>query len=356
MQNIGDSSSSWGTVFVSYRRADHDFVQPLVEQLRETLAIGDLFFDRESVQPGNRWLEAITECISKEAVVMLAAIGDHWLGEGNRRSDEGRRLDDSNDMVRREIELGLQSQTTLIPVLLGSAVSWTEPGGTLPRLPESIADLWSREIAMVRPQTFEDDLGRLCGSFVGTVVESRMGTLESLSLGKLGSAPFKRQQNITATASLAVRQLPTSSAALRSWGICELHRRNYQAARACLGRALQDDDSAAIRYYLSIAGIGGRRIADLPEWEIFRILDLLEPDGIPITHEAHHRALAAAVKLDYFTSRGRNAPGLDADINILESRPADAAEIRELLRLVPVSDSFIREQFGLLTTRRIVRS
>lgn len=333
-------------VFVSYRRADKPLVEPVVERLSNAVSIGDLFYDRQSIQPGDVWRHSIDEAIL-EAAVMLVAIGDYWLGEGYSR------LDAADDMVRREIELGLVQCELVIPVLLGSATDWYDANGRSkkrrPELPSTIAALWERQMAVVRPPSLDADVEKLCGRFVDTVVKSRMSRLESLSLAEVASSSETGERNLRDTAILAARRRPNDDAALRSAGICELRHRNYPAARELLGRALHIRDCPRNRYYFAIAGLGGRRPYDLHEQEIYRILDLLEPDGASIGSEVHYRALTAVVKLDYFGGHGRGLQGAEEDVAVVLSSPGDRTEVDEMLTLVPTADPSVRD---MLTGRR----
>jgi hypothetical protein len=70
---------------------------------------------------------------------MLVVIGTHWL---SITDDNGRRrLDDSEDFVRREIEAALQSGIRVIPVLVDGATM--PPSDQLPRA-------WSSSAAVKR--------------------------------------------------------------------------------------------------------------------------------------------------------------------------------------------------------------
>jgi hypothetical protein len=323
-------------VFISYRRDDLPLVEPVVKRVTEALPIGDLFFDGASIEFGEYWRHTITTSLRETAAVMLVAIGDSWLGPGPRGS---KRLKETDDMVREEIELGLANCELVVPVLLGDVAT---AGMQLPTLPPSIAGLWDRQVAPVRTQSFDTDVEKLFSRFVDRVVMGRMSKLETLSLANLAVSSDTQERDLHATALVAARHRPTDPIALQSAGICELRHRNYQVARELLQRALQLRDHPRTRYYLAIAAVGGRRPFDLPEWEVFRILNLLEPDGVPIGPEAHYRALSILLKLDYFRSHGRIPPNVDDDIESFQSLSRDEREVDEILRLVPTADRSVR--------------
>jgi len=84
------------------------------------------------------------------ADLMLAVIGPNWLEARDQYAR--RRIDQSDDWVRQEIELALAGDKVLIPVIFGQS-------RMLPReaLPESIADLADRRGVLVRDE-FPNDL------------------------------------------------------------------------------------------------------------------------------------------------------------------------------------------------------
>jgi len=84
----------------------------------------------------------------------LGSVGEKWLSISNK--DGGRRLDDDNDPVRREIEAAIQYQKRIIPIVT--------PGVELPpkaELPESMGALVRHNRVVLDHETFEADVDRL---------------------------------------------------------------------------------------------------------------------------------------------------------------------------------------------------
>jgi pterin-4a-carbinolamine dehydratase len=98
---------------------------------------------------GVAWPQEISDRCSA-ADIVLAVIGPNWLEA--RDEYARRRIDQPDDWVRQEIELALDENKTLIPIIFGRV-------DMLPReaLPESIADLAERRGVTVR-DGFPDDL------------------------------------------------------------------------------------------------------------------------------------------------------------------------------------------------------
>jgi hypothetical protein len=127
--------------FVSYRRADANDTQRLVE------AIGSerVFIDRENIKPGAKWPERLVRAL-REAVAVLVVIGKKWM-------EDIERLADKDDWVRREIQLGMKAGKPVLPVLIG--------GATMPNrraLPPSIAGITERQAHVIRRASWETDV------------------------------------------------------------------------------------------------------------------------------------------------------------------------------------------------------
>ena len=99
-----------------------------------------------------------TEFIQKivgKCDAFLAIIGDEWLAAADQAG--GRRLDNSADNVRIEIESALARKIPLIPVLVRGAEMPTAEA-----LPESLRKLATRNAIRVRPNPdFRPDMTRL---------------------------------------------------------------------------------------------------------------------------------------------------------------------------------------------------
>ena len=143
-------------LFISYRRQDAAFPAGwLYEQLAGHFGHPRVFKDVDSIQPGEDFLEVITEMVTSSDAV-LVVIGPSWLVNMDRRS--GRRIDATDDVVRIEIEIALRHGITIIPVLvLGAAMP--KPSD----LPPSIAALGRRNAIEITPNHFARDVRRLIG-------------------------------------------------------------------------------------------------------------------------------------------------------------------------------------------------
>src|SRR5262245_11257575 len=130
-----------GGVFLSYRRDDaQGWAGRLCDSIKRSFGDAPLFFDRESIRPGDDFAQAIDGAVGSCAT-LLALIGGRWLEA--RDAAGRRRLDDPHDFVRLEIAAALRREIRVIPVLLG--------GAAIPR-PEALpADLQ----ALARKQSHE---------------------------------------------------------------------------------------------------------------------------------------------------------------------------------------------------------
>lgn len=121
-------------VFICYRRLGTGPQSGrLFDHLARTYTNDGVFMDVDDISGGKKWHAEVTRALA-QAKVMLAMIGPGWMTEVG---DSGElRLFEPQDQVRREIELALDLDVTIIPVLVDGAV--------MPRqsdLPESIRAL-----------------------------------------------------------------------------------------------------------------------------------------------------------------------------------------------------------------------
>ena len=105
------------SIFISYRRTDTpDAAGVLYDALASNYGEPNVFMDVE-LQPGTRYAEVIMERV-QSSDVLIALIGPNWLTASD---EDGRRLDDPDDLLRREITAALERGATVIPVLAGNA-------------------------------------------------------------------------------------------------------------------------------------------------------------------------------------------------------------------------------------------
>jgi TIR domain len=121
-------------IFMSYRRSDGiSYLLPIIKRrLEQRFGDGSAFFDVDDIPLGIDFREHINSHLDK-ATLVLAFIGDSWLGE---EPNGVRRIDDDSDFVRIEIEISLAKKIPLIPVFTNNATN-----KILSKLPVSIEPL-----------------------------------------------------------------------------------------------------------------------------------------------------------------------------------------------------------------------
>lgn len=133
------------TVFVSYRRQAEGLALGLVHELKDShyARKWSFFIDQLTIPPGAEWERYISDHLTS-SWVMLLVISPGW--------NEGARLDDPDNFVRREIELARERTVPVIPVLLDGAVL---PAAS--ELPESLR--WLSAVPAL--ETFNQQLRRV---------------------------------------------------------------------------------------------------------------------------------------------------------------------------------------------------
>jgi len=140
-------------VFISYRRDDQaGFAGRLADVLVSTFGADNVFRDIEDIHPGEDFVVAIEKQLAA-VDVMLVMIGPAWLTASRNGT---RRLDEPDDFVRREIEAGLKSGKTVLPVLVGGAAMPAEKD-----LPPAIVALARRQSFILSDSGWTSDVARL---------------------------------------------------------------------------------------------------------------------------------------------------------------------------------------------------
>ncbi|MGH9275345.1 MAG: toll/interleukin-1 receptor domain-containing protein [Acidimicrobiales bacterium] len=148
-------------IFISYRRSDDPgSVGRVRDRLRDAYGEDAIFRDIEGIPKGTRFAEVIDKELEL-CTDLLVVIGPHWLDATD--SAGARRLDNPDDWVRNEIEVGLaRNDLQVVPVLVG--------GATLPRadqLPESIRPLLEWNASFLKEDSFDFDFDILVRSLGG---------------------------------------------------------------------------------------------------------------------------------------------------------------------------------------------
>lgn len=139
-------------VFISYRRDDAiSEAGRIADALIQALGRDSVFADTFSIEPGQVWAQRIEDAL-RVATVIVVVIGQEWL----KISDEWgqRRIDQSDDWVRKELELALTSRIKVLPVLVNGAK--LPPRRDL--MPPTISGLLDMQAVDIRPQYWNHDI------------------------------------------------------------------------------------------------------------------------------------------------------------------------------------------------------
>ena len=141
-------------VFISYRREDSaGYAGRLFDRLVARLGRDHVFRDIEDIAPGDDFVDSIRQLLTT-CDVLLVIIGPRWLTATDQQGRK--RLEDSKDLVRAEIEQGLERKIRIIPVLL--------PGTSMPSendLPAVLAPIAQFNAMEIRESSFEHDVEKL---------------------------------------------------------------------------------------------------------------------------------------------------------------------------------------------------
>jgi hypothetical protein len=155
-----------GQIFISYRREESRW---LAGRLRDRLSARfdrkKIFMDIDAIALGDDFVKAIEKTVA-ECDVLIAVIGAHWLI--SKDEQDRRRIDNSEDFVRREISTALRREICVIPVLVD--------GASMPRstdLPDDLKPLVRRMALQVTDTGFDDDCRRLVAA-IEEVLEKAM--------------------------------------------------------------------------------------------------------------------------------------------------------------------------------------
>lgn len=129
--------------------------------------------DTSSIQPGAKWPSRISSAL-ESARVVLVIIGPEWI----RVSDEwgGRRIDEDDDWVRREIEQALSEDKEIIPVLVSEALVPPKH-----KLPESISALFDRQAIEIRTSYWDHDI---------KLLQSRLESVAGTPVAREPAGPY----------------------------------------------------------------------------------------------------------------------------------------------------------------------
>lgn len=137
-------------IFISYRRGDtRDVAQRMFERISKQFW-KSVFCDVDGVKIGDNFSESLLKA-AETCDVMLVVIGPEWFG---KNSDGSRRIDDPNDWVFREVNIALERNIPVVPVLIYPARQPMEED-----LPLSLKELAFREsITVYNDKQFESSV------------------------------------------------------------------------------------------------------------------------------------------------------------------------------------------------------
>jgi hypothetical protein len=106
-------------VLISYRRDDSGHAAERVfERLQDRTENINAIMDVFSIPTAINYESFLLEFIEERADVVLAFIGDRWL---TANENGKRRIDEPEDLLRRELIFSLKKRIPIIPVLVGRA-------------------------------------------------------------------------------------------------------------------------------------------------------------------------------------------------------------------------------------------
>lgn len=161
---IDNAIRTMSQIFISYRRDDaRGWAPGLHGVIARHFGSGNVFDDRRTIQGGDDWFAVIADSIgAADAVVVL--IGPDWIGPDGGRATN--RLSESTDVVRREIELALDADRWIVPVLLDARQA---PAAA--EIPASLQSLLALHMVPVRPDIFDEDAERLLALLISRLRE-----------------------------------------------------------------------------------------------------------------------------------------------------------------------------------------
>jgi hypothetical protein len=143
-----------GSIFISYRRDDAaGEAGRLCDHLTRRFGSHAVFMDIDTIMPGTDFVVELDRALKSTAVVIVV-IGRKWLTVTN--PDGSRRIDESTDFVRREIETAFQRGTRVIPLLVQGAAM-----PSVADLPAALAPLATRQASAIQHEEFSADAQRL---------------------------------------------------------------------------------------------------------------------------------------------------------------------------------------------------
>lgn len=143
-----------GGIFISYRRDDAEgHAGRLYDALVQRFGKQAVFLDVDGIQPGADFWDVIERTV-RSCDIVLPLIGSRWLDAKDAAGQ--RRLDNKDDVLRRELECALTHGVTTIPLLVHGA-QMPSPA----TLPPSLAPLTALNGFEIRHTRWDSDVALL---------------------------------------------------------------------------------------------------------------------------------------------------------------------------------------------------
>jgi sugar lactone lactonase YvrE len=151
MTDLVDGTLGGLRVFVSYRRQDTPgYAGRLYDRLVRRLGPAGVFMDIDDIDPGTDFADVIHAALA-DCDVLLALIGPNWSTSTDL--DGHRRLDNTADFVRKELEAAFDRDIPVIPVLVQAA---SMPSSA--ELPQSLSPLGRRQAFELSDRRWDADI------------------------------------------------------------------------------------------------------------------------------------------------------------------------------------------------------
>ncbi len=147
-------------IFINYRREDSQYQADRLRDLMKPWVDNpatDIFIDVDNIPAGVDFVEHLDGKV-RQCDALIVMIGEHWLTMSDPHTG-GRRLDNSDDFVRIEIESALNRNIPVVPVLLDNVDM-----PSVHDLPDSLKPLARRNGVKISRLSFENDVNRLMRS------------------------------------------------------------------------------------------------------------------------------------------------------------------------------------------------
>jgi len=166
-------------IFVCYRRSDSPgFAGRVSDTLSDYFGKHRIYRDVKDIKLAVDYKDDINKKLA-ECGAVLVLIGHGWLDAED--ADGKRRLDDPKDDVAHEIATALQTDVTVLPVLIGDTVM---PGAD--QLPEKLEELPRRNAITITDERWDFDMSRLAKvlsiDVPGSVAQRNLDVLKAVAL------------------------------------------------------------------------------------------------------------------------------------------------------------------------------